>query len=268
MGTSLTDHRLLSAREERRLATRARRGDAQARKRLVECNVRLVYKIASQYLRAGLDLDDLVQEGTLGLMRAIDRFEPERGNRLSTYASWWIRQSITRALASQTRTIRIPSRVHEQVRVLARTTQRLTIALGRMPTREELAEALGVAVARIDAIQRADQGTASLSASVGDNDVDLEDVVADPADVSDAAERALLGYAIRQLLDHLPPREQKVLRLRFGLGGEPPRTLEDIADQFGISHERVRQLERRALQKLRPIAQFRLGEYAPKSRRV
>ena len=259
---SLTDHRLLSARDERRLAARARKGDVRARGRLVECNVRLVYKIASEYLRDGLDLDDLVQDGILGLMRAIDKFEPERGNRLSTYATWWIRQAITRALASQSRLIRLPSHAHDQARVLARTTQHLATALGRAPTREERADALGVSITQVEAIDRADQGPASLSAVIGDGDSDLEEFIADSADVAETAERALLDDAVHQLLDHLSPREQKVLRLRFGLGAEPPRTLDEIAHEFGISHERVRQLEQGALRKLRPIAQYRLGEYA------
>jgi RNA polymerase primary sigma factor len=259
---SLTDHRLLSSREERRLATRARRGDPVARGRLVECNIRLVYKIASEYLRDGLDLDDLVQDGVIGLMRAIDKFEPERGNRLSTYATWWIRQAITRALASQSRTIRLPSHAHEQARVLARTTQQLAATFGRAPTREERADALGVSITQVEAIDRADQGPVSFSAPIGEGDSDLGTFIADESDVADTAERALLGEAVRQLLDHLSPREQKVLRLRFGLGGGEPRTLEDVAREFGISQERVRQLERRALGKLRPLALYRLGEYA------
>lgn len=259
---SLSCHRLLSAREERRLTIRVRKGELEARKRLVECNIRLVYKIALEYLRDGLDLDDLVQDGILGLMRAIDKFEPERGTRLSTYATWWIRQAITRGLASHSRLIRLPSHAHEQARVLARTTQHLTTTLGRAPTREERAEALGVSAQQVEDLERADQGPASLSAAVGDGDSDLEDFIADGADVADAAERALLSDAIRQLLDHLSPREQRILRLRFGLGGEAPRTLEEVAAEFGISHERVRQLERQALRKLRPIALYRLGEYA------
>ena len=258
---SLSCHRLLSAREERRLTIRVRNGDLEARKRLVESNVRLVYKIASEYLREGLDIDDLAQDGILGLMRAIDKFEPERGTRLSTYATWWIRQAITRALASHSRLIRLPSHAHEQARVLARTTQHLTATFGRAPTREERADALGISVAQVDAIERADRRPTSLSAAVGDGDFDLQEFVSDSVDVAEIAERALLREAVRQMLDHLSPREQKVLRLRFGLG-EQPRTLEDVAEEFGISHERVRQLERQSLRKLRPIALYRLGEYA------
>ncbi len=169
---------------------------------------------------------------------------------------------ITRALASNPQTIRLPSHAHEQARALARATQQLATAFGRTPTREERADALGVSVKQVEDIERADQGPASLSAAIGEGDSDLEDFVADSVDVADAAEHAVLADAIRQLLDHLSPREQKVLRWRFGLDGEGPRTLDEIAEEFGISHERVRQLEKQALQKLRPLAEYRLAEYA------
>jgi len=252
--TVLSRHRLLTACQERQFAILARAGDRLARNRLIEANLRLVYKIASEYRLGGVELDDLVQDGVIGLMRAIDKYEPARGHRLSTYAIWWIRRAIARAQAAQARTIRFPLHIHAQARALARATQQLSALLGRIPTRTERAQALGLAVAQIVAIDRADRGTVSFSTTVGDGDTDLGDCVADSLDLTEIVEHRLLADAVDRLLASLSPREQHVLRLRFGLRGRAPHTIEDIATHLGLTHERIRQVERRAIRKLRPFA--------------
>ncbi|HXX40617.1 MAG TPA: RNA polymerase sigma factor RpoD/SigA [bacterium] len=255
LGT-LTRHTLLSARKEQALARQARSGDRIARNTLIECNVRLVYKIASGYLRAGLELDDLVQEGIVGLARAVDKFDPDRGTRLSTYATWWIKQAITRAHA-QSRATRLPIHAHDRAQALARTIQDLTVKLGRVPTVAERAQALGLSVDQVTTIDQVDGGATSLQTPVGDGQAALEDFIADNTDVSEIVEERALNQVVHEMLDHLSPREQRIIKLRFGFDGCEPQTLTDIAVTLGISHERARQIEQLAIRKLRKHANGR-----------
>jgi len=238
--------------EEQELRALVTAGD-EARERFIAANLRLVVSIAKRYQTASMPLPDVIQEGNLGLMRAVEKFEPERGFKFSTYATWWIRQAITRAIADKGRTIRVPAHVSEALSVLSRTGASLQRQLGREPTIEELAEATGLRPDRVADYQSAVHETVSLSAPINEEQGELADLLADPGVVSpfDAAATKLENEALDQVLALLSDRERIVLRLRFGLDGAMPRTLEDVGREFALTRERIRQIEAKALTKLR-----------------
>jgi RNA polymerase primary sigma factor len=250
------DGRLLTVAEERELARRKDEGDEAAKRRLIESNLRLVMSITRNYTKAGVPLLDLIQEGNLGLIRAVEKFDYRMGYKLSTYATWWIRQAVTRALADQGRTIRLPVHVAEQVRRLMRSRRVLTQKLNRDPTMEELAQESGFPERRVRDLLDLVEDPVSLETPVGDGESlygDLiEDTKTDQPDVT-TAER-LRSTELGRALDSLNPRMRRVLALRFGLDGEQPRTLEEVGAGLGITRERVRQLEARALRELRTVA--------------
>lgn len=251
---------LLTPKEEAKLASRIRRGDEQAREHMIRANLRFVIKMAREYEHLGLPLLDLINEGNIGLMLAVDRFDPRKGAKLTTYSSWWIRQSIRRALASQGKTIRLPVYVVDQVYHLGKAEVRLREHLGREATPEELAQELKLSVDRVSELLIARVRPTSLDAPMGDDDSSrLADVVADenaevPGQNLDAGTSLEL---LRELLPKLPAREASILRLRFGLDGGVEKTLEEIGELMRLTRERIRQLQNVALNKLRRMMQER-----------
>ncbi|MEN3271409.1 MAG: polymerase primary sigma factor, partial [Actinomycetota bacterium] len=241
-----------TAAERRRLQRLVADGDA-ARERFIAANLRLVVSIAKRYQSTTMPLLDVIQEGNLGLMRAVEKFEPERGFKFSTYATWWIRQAITRAIADKGRTIRVPAHVSEALSSIARTAAGLQRQLGREPTIMELAEATGMRPDRVADYQAAVHETVSLSAPIGDDQGELADLLANADDETpfDAAATNLEREALDGVLRLLSERERVVLRMRFGLDGAMPRTLEDVGREFALTRERIRQIEAKALTKLR-----------------
>ncbi len=236
-----------------------------AREHLGRANTRLVVSIAKRYMGQGLPFPDLIQEGNVGLMRAVDKYDYKRGNRFSTYATWWIRQAITRALAQKTRTIRIPLHMTERIRQMYRTAQNLEQSLGRRPTPEEIADEMTLPAEAVRGMMDASQHAIALERPVGDDgDSEFGDFIEDqdaPSPV-DAATQHLLQETIEEVLSELTPRQSHILRLRFGLGGGEPHTLEEIANKFGLSRERIRQLEKEALRRLRhPRLAHNLRDY-------
>ncbi len=236
-----------------------------AREHLGRANTRLVVSIAKRYMGQGLPFPDLIQEGNVGLMRAVDKYDYKRGNRFSTYATWWIRQAITRALAQKTRTIRIPLHMTERIRQMYRTAQNLEQSLGRRPTPEEIAAEMELPTDSVRGMMDASQHAIALERPVGDDgDSEFGDFIEDqdtPSPVESATQH-LLQEAIEDVLSDLTPRQSHILRLRFGLGGGEPHTLEEIANKFGLSRERIRQLEKEALRRLRhPRLAHNLRDY-------
>jgi len=245
-------HKLLTAAEEVTLAKAIERGDPVAKRRMIESNLRLVVSIAKGYRGLGVPFLDLIQEGTLGLNRAVEKFDWRRGYKFSTYATWWIRQSVQRAVANHARTIRVPVHVVERQQKLSRAARRLEVELGREATKDELAEATGLPIQHVDEALGAAQASVSLNQTVGaDDEGELGDLFADreAADPYDEAEESLRRQGVRRALDALPERERRILELRFGFEGEP-WSLEAIGHELDLTRERVRQLEGQALARL------------------
>jgi RNA polymerase primary sigma factor len=243
---------LLTAAEEISLAKAIERGDERARRRLTEANLRLVVSIARRYSGRGLGFLDLIQEGNLGLMKAVERYDWRLGHRFSTYATWWIRQAVTRALADQGRTIRVPAQVVDTINRLARTERQLAQKLNREPTLDEIAEQMALKPAKIEELKRISQEPVSLAAPVGEDHTELGELIEDerlsrPGDEMAARQRY---QQVSDIISQLPYRERTILELRYGLRGDRPHTLEEVGRRFGVTRERVRQIETRTLRRL------------------
>ncbi len=251
---------LLTPAEEKKLATKIRRGDKAARELMIKANLRLVVKIARDYEGFGLPLLDLINEGNIGLMTAVERFDPRKGAKLSTYSAWWIKQAIKRALANQSKTIRLPVHVVDKLFNIRRAESKLQDVLGRDPTIEELGQELGMTGARVSQLRLAAIRPASLEAPLGDEDSNsIADVIADEAAQTPYEELAgrTSTEMIREMVAYLDPREARIIRYRFGLDGNTEKTLEEVGEHFGVTRERIRQIQEIALRKLRKMVDRR-----------
>ncbi|NLL56594.1 MAG: RNA polymerase sigma factor RpoD [Clostridiales bacterium] len=245
---------LLTAEEEVELAKRIEQGDEEAKKQLINANLRLVVSIAKRHVGRGMQFLDLIQEGNLGLMKAVDKFDYTKGFKFSTYATWWIRQAITRSLADQARTIRIPVHMVETINKLTKISRTLLQKLGREPTQAEIAEAMGISESKVAEIQKIAQDPVSLETPIGEeDDSHLGDFIEDKSTASqlDIAEGRMLKEEIEEILSTLAPREAMVLILRYGLRDNRPRTLEEVGKVFNVTRERIRQIEAKALRRLK-----------------
>jgi RNA polymerase primary sigma factor len=258
--------KLLTPEEEIELAARIKKGDKKAREHMIKANLRLVVKIARDYEGIGLPLLDLISEGNIGLMKAVERFDPKKGGKLSTYGSWWIKQSIKRALANQSKTIRLPVHLVDKISRMRRTAMKLQEDIGREPTDEELAAELGTTAARVSQMRTASIRPASLDAPVGDDDSNnFSEIVEDERAVNpyDELEDKTVTGMLQDMVKHLDEREATILRYRFGLDGGNEKTLEEVGEKFGVTRERVRQIQNLALRKLRKMIE-RLEKTKPK----
>jgi RNA polymerase primary sigma factor len=248
--------KLLTPQEEIELAAKIKKGDKKARELMIKANLRLVVKIARDYEGIGLPLLDLISEGNIGLMKAVERFDPKKGGKLSTYGSWWIKQSIKRALANQSKTIRLPVHLVDKISKMRRLAMKLQEELGREPTDEELAGELGMTAARVAQMRMAAIRPASLDAPIGDEDSNsYAEIVEDENATSpyDNLEDKTVVGMLQDMVKHLDAREAEILRFRFGLGGGTERTLEEVGEKFGVTRERIRQIQNLALRKLRKM---------------
>ena len=245
---------LLTPEEEVKLAAQIKRGNKKAREKMIKANLRLVVKIAHDFNNLGLPLLDLISEGNIGLMKAVERFDPNKGGKLSTYASWWIKQSIKRALANQSKTIRLPVHLVDKIGKIRRVSAQLTEELGREPTDEDIAEELGLAVAKVTHLKNVAIRPASLDARISaDDETPFGDLVGDEnaEDPFEALRDKDLREEVGDLLENLDKRERSIISYRFGLGGGRERTLEEVGHKFGVTRERIRQLQNIALHKMR-----------------